>query len=387
MNILILHNSYQHAGGEDAVVDAEVALLARAGHEVRAIVVGNDSIVGVHAKVRAFINVAHDPARADWMDKLIDDSRPDLVHVHNFFPLLTPAIHIAASRRGVAVVQTLHNFRLLCASATFLRDGRICEKCLHGSKLSGIAHRCYRGSLAGSLAVVRMQFHAERHNTWSHVDRFIALTEFARSKFIEGGIPGQRIAVKPNFMYSELDTGAGKRRGALFAGRLSREKGVDVLLRAWADLPDIELTVAGDGPELERLKAAAPGNVRFLGRVTRDDILALMRSAEFLVLPSLWYEGFPMTIVEAFANGLPVVCSRLGSMAEIVGEGVNGALFAAGDADALRRVVRQYHPDGFGAMAAAARQTFEQLYSPESNVHALESIYADALEVRRQRSE
>ena len=199
MRLLIVHNSYQRAGGEDVAVAMEADMLRAAGHSVHLELVSNDSIVGFPSKVRTLLRTPYDPDRRAWMNDLIDRSGAELVHVHNFFPLLTPAVHETAARRGLAVVQTLHNFRLICAGAMLLRDGAVCEKCLTGTRLSGVVHRCYRGSLPGSIAVTAMQARAEREGTWQHsVHRFIALTEFARSKFIAGGLPADRIAVKPN---------------------------------------------------------------------------------------------------------------------------------------------------------------------------------------------
>lgn len=382
MRILVLHNTYQRAGGEDVAVATEVDMLRRAGHSVELAMADNHEIAGFGGKVRTLLRTPHDPARAAWTEQAIDRSGAELVHIHNFFPLLTPAVHEAAARRGVAVVQTLHNYRLICAGAMLLRDGKICETCVTGNRLAGVVHRCYRGSLPGSAAVVAMQARAEREGTWHrHVHRFIALTTFARSKFVAGGLPAERIAVKPNNVTAPAMVDRPGRRGALFVGRLSPEKGVDVLLRAWRKIGSMDLSIVGDGPERAALQAAAPANVRFLGQLPAEAVREQMMAAQLFVMPSICYEGFGLTLIEAFAAGLPVIASRLGSLAEIVGDGVEGRLFAPGDSDALAAAVTELAgaPDGGASYGRAGRAAYERLYTPERGIGQLEAIYAAAL--------
>ncbi|SOH95456.1 Glycosyltransferase involved in cell wall bisynthesis [Monaibacterium marinum] len=381
MKILILHNAYQQRGGEDAVVAAEETLLRAAGHDVDVEVVSNTDIHGLSAKVRTFLRTAYDPQREAWMRDLLARTGAEVVHIHNFFPRLTPAVHTAAAQAGVGVVQTLHNYRLLCAGAQFLREGRVCEDCLTGSILNGIRHRCYRGSLPGSLAVVNMQHQARQRETFDkHVHRFIALTDFARDKFIEGGLPAERIVVKPNFIHAPEQPEGQGRAGALFVGRLSAEKGVQVLVDAWRALPDIPLTILGDGPEADALRASSPSNVHFAGSVTPAEVRAHMLKARALMMPSLWYEGFPMTIAEAFGAGLPVIASRLGSMAEIVTPGRTGALFEPGNVQDLTDTVRATFadPDTLTQLGRAARDQFQHDFSPAANLGQLEKIYDEA---------
>lgn len=383
MKILILHNAYQRAGGEDAVVAAESEMLRSAGHDVILEKVTNDAIQGAAAKARAFLNTPHDPARRQWAADMLKQTGAQIVHIHNFFPLMTPATHEGARAAGAAVVQTLHNYRLLCANAQFLREGSVCEKCVTSSRIWSVVHRCYRGSAAGSFALMRMQHRAEQHGTWNkHVDRFIALTQFAKGKFIEGGLPADRIAVKPNSVGDIAGRQEGVRSGALFVGRLSPEKGVDVLMKAWTKLADMQLTVLGDGPERERLQAMAPPNVTFKGAVPSDIVRQHMLQAEVLLMPSIWYEGFPMTAVEAFAASLPVVASRIGSLAEIV-EPSTGALFQPGSPDDLAAKIRDLQTTGaLAGLGQGARRAYEQKYAPQINLRQLEHIYAEALAAR-----
>ena len=385
MNITILHNIYRQAGGEDAVVAAEAELLRRAGHDVHLELVCNDGIRSMADKARAFVQAPHDHGRLAWATDLFSRTQPEVVHIHNFFPLLTPAVHEAARLHGAALVQTLHNYRLLCANAMFLRDGLVCEKCLHGSKAWGIVHRCYRGSAIGSLAVARMQWRAERLRTWhTDVHRFIALSNFARAKFIAGGLPPERLVVKPNFAVAEAPV-PGPRNGALFVGRLSPEKGVAVLLQAWRALPHIPLLIIGDGPERARLEAAAPANVRFLGPLPQAEGRQMMGRAQFLIVPSTWYEGFPLVVVEAFSAGLPVLAARIGSLGEIVVDGVNGRHFEPASANSLADTAKEMFskPELLTRLGESARTTYDANYSPAENLKQLEAIYAAALETAR----
>lgn len=385
MKVLILHNAYREPGGEDAVVAAERRLLTEAGHDVHLATVSNEAIRTGRQKLSTLVRAPCDPARRDWTAALVSRTGAEIVHVHNFFPLLTPAVHAAAAQAGCAVVQTLHNYRLLCAGGTFLRDGEPCEKCLGGTRLWGVAHRCYRGSLPGSAAVAAMQWRAERMRTWQRdVHGFIALSAFARAKFIEGGLPADRISVKPNVAPENPAVAAAARRGVLFVGRLSREKGVAVLLEAARALPRTAVTIIGDGPDRAALEAMAPPNVRFAGRQPPEQVAAAMAAAACLVVPSLWYEGFPMVVAEAFAAGLPVVASDIGALAEIVGDGRHGLLFRAGDpADLSGKLSAALSSGVLPRLGERAGRTYRERLSPEANLRQLVLIYERAIERSR----
>lgn len=378
MKILIAHNTYRHAGGEETVVDAERALLASHGHDVGLFSASNHTVTGLASRIGTAIRAPYSARSRDALARHLEKDRPDLVHVHNFFPLLTPAIYDACRTLGVPVVQTLHNYRLICPTATLMRGGKVCELCVTGSAYQSVLHGCYRGSRPGTLAVARLVEYHRRHGTWgSKVDRYIALTDFAKGRFVAGGFPADRIAVKPNFAADTAppDSDA-ERGGALFVGRLSPEKGPATLVEACRDV-DMPVRIAGDGPLSESLRAAAPATVSFAGRLTPDAIAEEMRRAAFLVVPSQCYEGFPMAIAEAFAAGLPVFASRLGSLAEIIEDGVNGLLFAPGDTADLAAKLRWAgdHPDELRRMGVTARQHYEERYTPEVNYAMLESIY------------
>lgn len=383
MKILLVHNRYQQRGGEDAVFETERALLEAAGIAVETHEVSNDRITSLASRIGAFARVAGNRPAVRSVLEQAKGGGFDLVHVHNFFPLLSPLLHEALSSCGLPVVQTLHNYRLLCANGMLMRDDRICELCLD-SRHHALLHRCYRGSLAGTLGVLRTQRASIGRPRWiASVDRFIALTEFARSRFVAAGIPADRITVKPNSTPDPgRDATGQERRGALFVGRMASGKGVGVLLQAWRELPQIGLTVIGEGPELDEARRLAPPNVNFTGFQPRDAVLEQMRRAAFLIMPSTWYEGFPVTLVEALACGLPVIASRLGGLPELVSHGRTGFLFAPGDATDLARTVRHAlggHAAERAAMAARARASYEEFYQPDANLRQLLAVYRAAM--------
>lgn len=385
MKVLIVHNHYREAGGEDAMVAAERALLAAHGHETALFTVSNDAVAGLGGRIAAAWRAPYAAAAREALAARIEAERPAIVHIHNFFPLLSPAVYDACRAAGAPVVQTLHNYRLICPAATLLRAGRVCEDCVTGSPYRAALYGCYRGSRLGSLAVARMLARHRRRDTWgTRVDRFIALTAFARRKFIEGGLPAARIAVKPNFVMNDPGTAPAEgRRGALYVGRLSAEKGVLNLIEAFRAL-DEPLRIVGDGPLAARLRAEAPANVAVLGPRDADAVADEMARAAFLVVPSLCYEGFPVVIAEAYARGLPVLASDLGGLAEIVEDGVTGLRFPPGDAAALAACAARLSaaPEARARMGTAARARFEARYSAAANYRMLRAIYDEAIASR-----
>ena len=405
MKIVQIHNYYQQAGGEDSVVAAERNMLETAGHEVIPYYKNNDGIVGTWEMIVSSLKTLWNYKAYSEFRQLLKNDCPDVVHCHNTFPLISPAIYWACEKEGVPVVQTLHNYRLLCLNSQFFRynkqnEAEICEKCHKRSfKFPGIKYRCYRGSMAGSAVVASMLFLHRLLGTWKNkVSAYIALTEFQKQKMCEGGLPEERIFVKPNFVRSEaekeqVEYDIPKSPYILFVGRLSPEKGCAVLLQAWKyfyESSDItqnvirpELLVTGNGPDKESLEQWSEehqlNQVRFTGKLPRDQVQALIKGAEFLVFPSLWYEGFPMTIVEAFSCGTPVLASDLGGMKTIIIEGVNGQKFAVGDARELAdRINTMFNSKELVAMRAIIRNEFESYYSDSFNLSLLLDIYKKA---------
>jgi glycosyltransferase involved in cell wall biosynthesis len=382
MKILVAHNKYQHPGGEDAVFDNEVKLLAVSGYDVRTLVMSNERIESYADKLLATFRTVENPVGVALMTRAVENFRPEIVHIHNFFPLLSPAVFKVCRQRGSAVVQTLHNYRSICAGGQLLRKGQPCHLCVEGSPMWGVIHRCYRGSFAGSAAVARMIAVHRKRQTWStDVNRFIALSQFGRRIFIQAGFPTDRIDVKPNFIDDPGEPREDERTGALFVGRLSREKGAKFLIEA-SDRYHFPVRIAGEGPESKALQSLSNPEVKFLGHLSHESILIEMRRAIALVVPSLWYEGFPMVILEAFACATPVIVSRLGALAEIVENGATGFHVSAGDSDELGQCIKKLIDNSALArqLGRAARNTYLERYSPRINLMAIKGIYAKAVE-------
>jgi glycosyltransferase involved in cell wall biosynthesis len=385
MRVLVVHNRYQQPGGEDQVFEAEIRLLRDAGHEVRTYTEHNDrirSMAPAHTAAATIWSRRHRAA----VSRSLHSWRPDVVHAHNTFPLLSPAVAHAAHAAGIPFVQTLHNYRLVCPGALLFRDGRTCEECVSTpTRFPAVRHACYRGSRAATAVTAAMLATHDLLGTWSRcVTTYVALTEFARSIFVRGGLPAERIRVKPNFLGRDPGVGDGASGDVLFVGRLSPEKGVGVLLEA-AELMggSLRFTIVGDGPLGADVREAARRMpwVRWLGRCTHEETLQHMRSAACLAFPSTWYEGLPMTIVEAFACGLPVVASDLGAMQALVTSGENGVRFRPGDASELAGALARATSDAGrrNRWGAGARRTFEDRFLPGRNLQILESIYSDAV--------
>jgi len=384
MRILIVHNHYQQAGGEDEVFRAEAALLRQHGHSVLTLTEENGEVRGLHA-----LAAARDAVWSTRFQRRLTESlrqtRPDVVHFHNTFFRVSPAAYYACRDAGVTAVQTLHNYRLMCPAATFYRDGRVCEDCV-GSAVAfpGIRRGCYRRSRVQTAVVAGMLTVHRRLGTWQRcVDRYIAMTEFARAKFIAGGLPAEKIAVKPNFC--PVDPGIGRGAGgyALFVGRLSAEKGVETLMAAWSRLGGrVPLMIVGDGPLAPRVQefVARTDRCQWLGWEPKERVLELMRSAMFLVVPSECYEMFPLVLAEAYATGLPVIGSRLGSVGAVVVDGQTGLCVRPADPDDLAAKVEWAvsHPDELAEMRTNARAEFEAKYTPERNYQMLMEIYDQA---------
>jgi glycosyltransferase involved in cell wall biosynthesis len=382
MRILVVHNAYQKPGGEDVVFQSEVALLESEGHEVVRHATSNDD-VRKHGSVSLAANTVWNGAARREVQALIQRTRPDLMHVHNTFPLLSPSIYGAAQAEGVPVIQTLHNFRLLCPSAVLRRDGKVCEECIGTlTRWPGVVHRCYRNSRAATGAIAAMLMTHTLIGTWREkVTRFIALSEFDRDKFVEGGYPAAKIAVKPNFLADDPGLRTGRGSYALFVGRLSPEKGVGTLLEAIGRMaaPPL-LKIAGQGPLMTATPDANP-NIEWLGQQSRTEVFERLGGAALLIMPSEWYEGCPLVIIEAFARGVPVIASHLGTMAEMIVDGVTGLLFTPQDPQDLAAKIRWAldHPAEIAAMASRARQEFESKYSAARNYKMLMQIYEAAL--------
>ncbi len=391
MRVLMLHNYYQRRGGEDQAAEQDVELLCDNGHEVLFRTWHNDEIRDWSVLRKACL-----PLRTIWSGvarRQVEDDirsfRPDVVHVHNFFPLASPAVHRAASRLGIPVVQTLHNYRLLAPCGLLLRNEAVCERCIDGTLLNGVVFRCYRESALQSATVAAMIKAHRILRTWQeHVDRFIALTDFYRDTFVRCGWNPERMSLRPNYILDDPGPGSDSRSGAVFIGRLSAEKGVETVLEAWKELPDVPLHIIGDGPMLQSLRRRAEQlglmSVEFHGWVQLADVLDMLKRVQVLVFPSIWYETFGRTIVESYATATPVLVSNMGAHASLVQPEHTGLLFTPGDAKDLARKARSMLSDA-GRMRKwgnNARAVFEQEYTAGTALDRLIEIYDSAIKAR-----
>ncbi|PWC52982.1 glycosyltransferase family 4 protein [Azospirillum sp. TSO22-1] len=382
MRILLVHERYRLRGGEDVAVETEEGLLAAHGVDVATLVEDNARIGG--GSLGLALRAIWSRAGYEAVSKAIAAQRPDIVHVHNTFPLLSPAVYHAARAHGVPVVQTLHNFRLLCANGFMLRDGRACADCVERTiKWPAVAHACYRGSRRASAAVAAMTGIHHVAGTWRHaVDLFLALNPHAREVFVRGGLPADRIVVCPPAVRDPGPGPArnGERRGALFVGRLSPEKGLETLIEAWRGL-DAPLDIIGDGPLREGLAGAAPDTVRFLGAMPADAVSAAMTRASLLVFPSLWNETFGLVVAEAMAHGLPVLASADGAAVHMLDDGISGAFARPGDIADWRRQAAALleRPEALRRMGQAARTTFMARFSDRPAYERRMDVYGRVL--------
>ena len=395
MKVLLVHNKYRTSApsGEDFAVANERRMLEKRGVEVTAFERCNDDIDDGSLVKRAAVavnTVWSRQSRAE-VSRLVRTLRPDVVHVHNTFAMLSPSIYGAFKSAGLPVVQTLHNFRFFCPGALFLRDGKPCESCLDKNLLQSVRYKCYRGSrLATTTLATTLAVHRAIGTYAQQIDRYITPTRFGRSKAIRGGIDEHKIVVKPNFIPDPPPPGKGGGGYVVFVGRMLEGKGSETLVAAWRELPSIKLKIIGEGalrPQLEALSIKEGLNIEFLGMQSRAVVLDAIGRADLLVMPSECYEAFGLVIAEAFACGTPVLASRTGSMDELVDEGVNGRKFIAGDPKDLARGVRAMLDDSAGLerMRLNARLQFDAHFTEEQNFAQLMRIYADAIAANERR--
>jgi glycosyltransferase involved in cell wall biosynthesis len=385
MKILLVHNTYQEAGGEDIAFEQERQLLENHGHRTIAYVRSNDEMEQYSAfqRITLLKRIISAKDSKNEIRGILRAEKPDLVHVHNTFLMVSPSVYEACREAAVPVLQTLHNYRLLCPAASLYRDGHVCEECRQRGLWRSVLHGCYRDSRATTAAVASMlQVHRQRRTWQESVSGYLALTQFTRQKFIEGGLPGEKIYVKPHFVHPDPGERSAPGNSALFAARLSQEKGISTLLRAWECLrSSIPLVIVGDGPLRQQLEAeAAEKNLRdvtFRGQLSVSETRAAIKRAAFLIVPSVCYETFSMNIVEAYACGTPVLCSRLGALQENVADHRTGLHFTPGDVEDLAQKVEWAwtHPAELAAMGREARREYETRYTPERNYSLLMDIY------------
>jgi len=390
MKLLFIHNYYRTCSpsGEDNVAKSEVKLLEDNGVDVIRYEKFNDDIDESTLLKRLYLGFGYAWSRRTYSEvsKLIGQYKPDIAHIHSLHPQITPSVYDACHDMGVPVVHTMHNYRYICPGALLFRNGRPCEDCIGKFPFPALCYRCYRDSFAATGSVMWMLAYNRFRNTFQNrINYYIALTEFAKTRLIAGGLPAGRIGVKPNFLPDPPQPGKGRENYAVFVGRLSEEKGLNTLLSAWKMVDGMELKVVGDGPQRSELVARASKegvNATFLGTLPRNDVLTIVEKAQIQFVPSEWYEGFPMVIVEAYACGTPVIASRIGSLDEIIIDGETGVKYEPGNPKDLLEKINNLINDKqkLTTMRKRARALFEEKYTAERNFLMLMEIYRHARE-------
>jgi glycosyltransferase involved in cell wall biosynthesis len=385
VRILIVHNAYGRFSGEEAVVSGVSRLLRDNGHDVSELTRTSEEIAKMRlGKVRAIFTGIHSPSSCRRMRQALREHRPDVVNVHNVYPLISPSVLKVCRQEGVPVVMTVHNYRLICPTGLFMTDGKVCHRCRGGREYWCLLRNC-QGSIPKSLGYALRNWAARRRRSFlANVTMYAALTEFQRRILIDEGYPADRIVVVPNMAAGE-GIAASDALGSYvgFVGRVSPEKGIETLREAARLLPDVPFKIAGDCDPSSGLTRGAPPNVEFLGHLGGKDLSEFYRQARLIVLPSVWYEGFPMILPEAMLHGRPVVASRIGGLPEIVEDGVTGLLSQPGDASDLAAKIRQLwdSPDACRRMGSAGRGKALSQYSPEKYYQLLTAAFARAIEL------
>ncbi len=384
MKILLIHNRYRQKGGEDTVFENECKLLKENGVDVDTVVFDNRDIKGILKRIEMGIFAPYNPFSKRIIEGKIEEFKPDMVHVHNFFPQISPSIFWKAKAHKIPVVLTLHNYRLICPNGLLLRDGKVCKYCIKKKfPYNSLFKRCYRGSFFQTIPVFLMLSLNNLLKTWEKtVSGFIFLTEFQKKVFFESHIKfdKNKVFIKPNFV-PDPGNGEGKRDDFfLYSGRLSEEKGIQTLLSAHRK-GNFKLFVAGDGPmrdlvvDYERKSK----NFKYLGFLGKNELYSYMKRSKALIFPSICYENFPISIVEAFSTGTPVIASKIGAQSEIVKDGENGFLFSSDNPDSLLEKIEVFSSGDQSELYFRARETYLKNYTREKNFHTLFSIYEKIL--------
>ena len=388
MRILQVHNYYRQRGGEDQSAEQDYELLSKNGYDVKAYTRCNQEIRenNLILKTGLFFTPTWSCKTYKEITQILKSYKPDIVHVQNSFPLVSPSIYYACHANNVPVVQTLHNYRMFCANGLFLRNGTVCELCLNKSLLNAIRYRCYRNSMIQTISVVLMLVLHRLLKTWQNkIDGYIALSDFSRNKYIEGCIPENKLHLHHNFQYGNPMVDEKRENYVVFVGRLSVEKGVTTLLEAFSFVKDIHLKIIGEGPLSswisEFIKNKRMLNVELLGYKLHTEVMMYIKKARLLVIPSLFYETFGRTIIEAYSVGVPVIASRLGAMAELVQDSKTGYLFTPGNpTDLVDKIHLALDNNKWKDLSITARKVFEEKYNENFALTSLINIYHDVIE-------
>lgn len=385
MKVLMVHNEYGRFSGEEAVVERTVRLLEEGGHEVIRLSRSSAEIPQMPmGAVRAFLSGIHSRSSVHAMDRLLETHRPDIVHVHNVYPLISPSVLGRCRRAGVPVAMTVHNYRLICPNGLHLKAGLVCERCAGGREYWCLLRNCEENLLKSAGYALRNYVARVRRCFVDNVTLYAALTEFQRRRLIAEGFPPDRIVVIPNMAQVDVQpdsAGTGEYVG--FVGRISPEKGVEDLLEVARKHPLVDFRAAGSPERMPELPARAPGNFRFLGHLGGDDLRHFYADMRMLVMCSTCFEGFGMVMVEAMLAGKPVVCSRIGGAAEIVEDGVTGLLAEPGSVEDLGEKIRYLYerPELCRKFGRAGREKALREYTPQKYYQRLMAMYRKTISI------
>lgn len=383
-NILIVHNYYQIPGGEDTVVVNEKKMLEEHGHKVVQYSRNNSELKNMSKlqKLKLPLTAVFNLRTYKEVKRLIRDEHIDIVHVHNTLTLISPSVYYAARAMNVPLVQTVHNFRLICPGATFYRDGHICEDCVTKGLGCAVKHRCYRGSMLQTLAcVISTKIH-RLTGIYSKIN-YICLTEFNKEKLLQLNSEGKRqiinptkVFIKPNFTFDISSESIGEEgEYYLFIGRVEKIKGLDILLEAFSGLPNEKLVIAGTGSMIEEYRKFATNNVKFTGLLNRDKLIQNLLKAKAVIVPSQWYETFGMIIIEAYAAHKPVIVGNIGNIALLVDEAKTGIHFDYDSVKSLQNAIYKFGKMDLREMETNAYRKYKMEFTDETNYFLLSSVY------------
>ena len=399
MKIALFHNYYKQAGGEDSVFELEIDALRAYGHTVIPYTVHNSDAFrqnSLSQKIRGALNAPHNRSSRAAISKFLAQHRPEISHVHNWFPILSPSIYAAHHDAGIPVLQTLHNYRLGCAAATYFRNGECCHACHPNNNLPAIRNRCYNNSTAGSFVWKRIVDRNWKQGTFSdQVSHYISPSLAVRRKHIEMGLPAHKITHIPNACPDPQDISAvdcqllnPDQQNVCFVGRLVPEKGAHLLIQAWQQLRaplrnNCKLTIIGTGPQEELLHqlASNDASIQFTGQLSLRQTLSTILPADLLVCPSTWEEPFGLSIIEAMGAGIPIISSNLGGPSEIITDGIDGYLIPPGDILTLSHTLSHClnAPQELKTRGRAARRKYQQYYTTQRHAEQLTRCFEQVL--------
>jgi len=389
MKILLIHNTYQHKGGEDSVLKNEYQLL-KENNSVEKLLFNNDNIKSSFDKLKIGFNSIYNDSSAKIVEKKIKEFSPDIIHVHNFFPIASPSIFYVANRLNIPIVMTIHNYRLICPNALLFKNNEICEKCINKSfAIDGVLNGCYRESRVQTFALALMSYIHKKRKTWNtKIDKYIALTNFAKNKILNSSLnlDDNKIVIKPNFV-EDNGFDYDKEEYFLFVGRLSIEKGIKLLLKSFEENHK-KLIIIGSGPLEAVVKESSQknSNIKYVGYQNKEFIINKLKKAKALIFTSIWYEGMPMTILEAFSVGTPIIAPNIGGPNEIVKNHINGLIYESNNLNSLSSKIEILASENklHKQLCVGARKSYEEGYTVAKNYKLLMDIYKGVINEKKE---